>query len=858
MRVVKRNVLYDIWPWLLAGAFGLVLLAAAAWFFLGRAGEEEVSSAPQPLGDVYVCRGCGTEYTGSFPYISPWADCPTEAPARQMENIKETSRNGSVARATPVAMFQRVTGNLSARDDTDYYSFPIDVPGKVIFDFSFDGSRQGYSYLWNVAVYDTDGSTVLNHGDVPLQDNESYSFSTGESDLKPGTYYLKVSVASGGNPFMSGYSNTDYHIAFRPQCKEHTSVTQILTAAPDCVQGGEVMTVCDICEEQISTQEVEPLGHIWSQWKLLEEHALSSVLGDYIRVCALCGEKEMDTLMFHSASEKAEPDPSALTVTETWTEFGAAACAVEGVVETLCSVCGHVETEPKISPDHTFGDWETSRPAACTAQGQRQRACTACGYIQTEDVAPIPHTFGKAERVSGSILKPPILSQERCTQCGYVNTVEDKWSRWYLPGLLLLGAAGAALAVFLVPRALRRARQKRFHRQQNKTFLCPYCFNTSRISQVLIQCANPRCNEGMPIFRGNEIQWDDQGLPVSARCRCGHTTTRVLCPKCRNHLPESTLTGRDMIISVVGSRDTGKTHFISVIINELMGRVVPAFDGSFEGFDDTNERYSQLYKNQLYGALPTRLERTRTFRENPRGEDQPLIYTLKLKQRGPLGRGEEIRLFTLVFFDSAGEDLQSSEEIMRTLNRYICKSKGIIFLLDPLKIPAVRAQLDEGEVKRASSGDWYQPDDILLRISNLIRSDKGMRASDKIETPVSVVFSKFDVIEPIIPRGCTILEPSPHCAGGAFELADSENVDAEVQGLLQSWGAESFLRQMEVNYKNYACFTVSSLGMHNNPDAEGRISRPRPHRIEDPLLWLLVKQGVIKTKKGQEQKRRQR
>ncbi len=40
---------------------------------------------------------------------------------------------------------------------------------------------------------------------------------------------------------------------------------------------------------------------------------------------------------------------------------------------------------------------------------------------------------------------------------------------------------------------------------------------------------------------------------------------------------------------------------------------------------------------------------------------------------------------------------------MSTVNKYICKSAGIIFLLDPMQIPAVVNQLDDSVVERAAA-----------------------------------------------------------------------------------------------------------------------------------------------------------
>lgn len=398
------------------------------------------------------------------------------------------------------------------------------------------------------------------------------------------------------------------------------------------------------------------------------------------------------------------------------------------------------------------------------------------------------------------------------------------------------------------------------------TFICPFCFEEHKISNVQFRCTNRRCKDvedieitryengdvsipkmGKPTFR---IASKGMSIPKSAKCpECGSSTYAVVCPSCHNKLPESTLLGKDMIISVVGSRDTGKSHFVGVIINELIERISVKFGGAMEGFDDTMTRYKAGAYQKLYMDMQ-KLDLTKSsVQDVNNGAYRPLIFTLKLKHKA-LFR-EQIDSFTLVFFDTAGEDL-NDEDTMSTVNKYICKSAGIIFLLDPMQIPAVRNQLDENTVSRASSVDWKQAtrsDDIMSRVSKLIRNDKHMKSEAKIDIPVAAVFSKFDAIASLIPEGSTILETSPHCSEKVFDMADWHNVDNEIRSLLVEWGAESFISQVDVNYTNYSYFAVSALGMDNNPKEDRRIDRPRPHRIEDPLLWILKENGVIKQSK---------
>lgn len=400
-----------------------------------------------------------------------------------------------------------------------------------------------------------------------------------------------------------------------------------------------------------------------------------------------------------------------------------------------------------------------------------------------------------------------------------------------------------------------------------KTFICPFCFEEHKISDIQFRCTNRRCKDvedieltryengdisnpklGKPTFR---VPTKGFSIPKSAKCpKCGSLTYAVVCPSCHNKLPESTLLGKDMIISIVGSRDSGKSHFVGVIINELIERISVKFGGAMEGFDDTMTRYKAGAYQKLYMDMQ-KLDLTKSsIQDVNNGAYRPLIFTLKLKHKTLFK--EHIDSFTLVFFDTAGEDL-NDEDTMSTVNKYICKSAGIIFLLDPMQFPAVRNQLDENIVSRASSVDWRQAtssNDIMTRVSKLIRNDKKMKNDkEKIDIPVAVVFSKLDVIAPLIPQGTIILQNSPHCNDRAFNMSDWNDLNKQIEGLLKEWGAESFISQVDVNYKNYSYFAVSALGMDNNPKVDRRIDRPRPHRIEDPLLWILKENGVIKPNK---------
>ena len=402
---------------------------------------------------------------------------------------------------------------------------------------------------------------------------------------------------------------------------------------------------------------------------------------------------------------------------------------------------------------------------------------------------------------------------------------------------------------------------------QKFVFTCPFCFERVTLDRVEHRCHNGWCPAGKEqdavyqkylgathaVSLGHvvkrEVSVRDCFRVSAVNCdKCGHPTLPI-CPRCHNTLPDTTLSGCDNIISVVGTRSSGKSHYIAVLVNELQRRIAPALGATVQGFVDMSGAYNAdaIYRrtkyDRLYGRQET-LELTQSNFTGMRGEDkQPLVYTFEYvgRARGRKGR------FTLAFFDAAGEDLQDAH-LMATVNRYLGHSAGIIFLMDPLQVPEVLARVESaaGHVSHSTGAvAGFAPDTVLANISALIRQSRGLKPGRPIDIPVALTFSKYDEVAKLVPGAAAAAAPSPHCAAGGFVEADRVAVDAEMRSLLGAWGLQPLLMQMQANYRNFSLFAVSSLGMGNAPDGAGRVHRPLPHRVEDPLLWIMEENGLL-------------
>ena len=438
-----------------------------------------------------------------------------------------------------------------------------------------------------------------------------------------------------------------------------------------------------------------------------------------------------------------------------------------------------------------------------------------------------------------------------------------------------------------------------------RTFICPYCFETSKKASIHFRCGNAHChheepdrnlhfyrlsyndraafiaaedfdrNNGNPqgtSIRGGsgyikappfiipdqrKINWF---TPSSAICpNCEKVTRKAICPICHNDLPQSTLQGNDILIAIIGMRSAGKSVYIGTIIHELLNVVLPAYNISVSA---ASVRVRNIY-NEVYGCLydrahPTVPARTDTaLVQVKEGTYSPLMYTVEL----PNGKQRNI-----VFFDAAGEDLENGLENMEKVCGYIANPAGIISLVDPLRIGDIVYSIEE--TKREAHGFVkIEPDQDLGKIHeyayDMIRQNNH-NARRKVGVPFAVVLTKLDAIHPsdrllvetrIIQKDSRIIETSPHriIRNGIaeFDEGDLEQVSADVRDVLVEKN-NAFITNLEAQFSNCRYFAVSSIGLDNSIDVSTEneepatlITSPQPHRIEDPVLWILKENGLI-------------
>lgn len=383
-------------------------------------------------------------------------------------------------------------------------------------------------------------------------------------------------------------------------------------------------------------------------------------------------------------------------------------------------------------------------------------------------------------------------------------------------------------------------------------YICPFCFTKHSLKEIGFICKNDKLNKAGEICLNAKTQKfipyesEVNKVPKSMSCdECGEEVVTKVCPTCHAELPYTIGEYEDLIFAVIGAKEAGKSHYIAVLIDKIMNEIGIAFDCSLQPIDDAT---IQRYRNDFYYPIFRKNEVIKVTRsaKADASVSKPLIYTLSFKEDSKIAKlfkGKSIKnVVTIAFFDTAGEDL-NSEDTMKTVNKYIYNSSGIIFLLDPLQLPVVRESLPKDTVLPQQNAEI---EDIFSRTANLIRKANGISMNKEIKIPVAVAFSKIDAVEELVGKSCCINYPSKHVEIGKFDIADFEDVNNTMESLVKQWGGTNFSNQLSANFKDYAYFGLTALGC--NPESN-KINKLRPHRVEDPFLWLLWKHKLIKAEK---------
>lgn len=404
----------------------------------------------------------------------------------------------------------------------------------------------------------------------------------------------------------------------------------------------------------------------------------------------------------------------------------------------------------------------------------------------------------------------------------------------------------------------------------SKATACPYCYKELNINKIAFRCSgrgtpgNPTCEtisdpKRVDLFQDTTpvmpaiVQRDGAGNPVVDRhgipqdllgkntvicTRCAGESGVRMCSSCHSILPRG-LDNNSPLFGLIGVRNSGKTVLLSVLHRELIQSVARRFNASIDtpGGASGLARDLALFEknmNSQGGSLPPQTAVSRGEKE----KKAPAVYEWKYNNKGKTTS----TIFS--FYDTAGEDVSHQEKTMT--QKYLDQASGVILLLDPFAFPENQ---DRASQLGARSGTVDTPESVLDGITYVLQAAHHVKSNKKIKVPLAVVISKIDAFFDQIPANHPLRQSSSK--DDTFDEAESQTIHDHVAAMVTNWGGDGLLRKLEQEYSNFRLFGVSALGAE--PDYTSSTVNSRgllPHRVADPLLWLMADRGFIQKSNG--------
>lgn len=385
---------------------------------------------------------------------------------------------------------------------------------------------------------------------------------------------------------------------------------------------------------------------------------------------------------------------------------------------------------------------------------------------------------------------------------------------------------------------------------------CPYCYRRFSPGSMLFQClgrpapGRQSCGRSSNPERERLTGYSGAMLPTfapptktplprrTAPCPdCGVSTGIRACPVCHTPLPANYMDARTPLLGLVGGKNAGKTVYTTVLVHEIRNNLRRRFEADIDIAGEQAGAASARWFDQYHDEL---FDRGSLFESTPSaagGIRTPVVIKWRQQRRSLVGGH---RTSVLSFFDSAGEDLTTQELVNN--QAYLGATGGLIVLLDPFQLPRAR-----DHVAAPDERDAEPPLNVLSRITEMLRNTGGLRDGSRIRTPVAVVFSKIDAFFGMFPADHPLRqepETGPH-----YDEASGDDTHEHVRALLDKLGADDVDAHLRAHYRTFRYFAVSSLGAE--PEYERKrvdSGGVRPFRVEEPLLWLLARFGIVRSR----------
>jgi hypothetical protein len=377
--------------------------------------------------------------------------------------------------------------------------------------------------------------------------------------------------------------------------------------------------------------------------------------------------------------------------------------------------------------------------------------------------------------------------------------------------------------------------------------LSPYCWERFDYGDILHIVEDERLL-GDPVLgkaeflRFSTTRFDHEGNAVDAY---GNACVEIADPHTRHRLPQGFLELPQYIFSIIGAPGSGKSNYLSILINSLQNSLFNNFEMVLKDADPAHNaplndmknclfgggsmEQAALLKTQLDGKMYLKIKRDDRVLSYPR----PFIYTLARSS-------DHEGLCNLVFYDNAGEHFEPGIETSISPGaQHITAADALFFLVDPTTLPAFRQRLlSHPDPQLRHQGRIDQQDVLLSELEIRIHKSLGLSVNEKIKKPLAILLGKCDIWMSLIDR-TKFRQPIEGNLLSQDALLNNSNL---VRQLLLEL-APTIVANAESISNQVFYFPVSAFG-HSPTQLPGGSLAPNPIRIkpyliEIPTLWAL-------------------
>ena len=382
---------------------------------------------------------------------------------------------------------------------------------------------------------------------------------------------------------------------------------------------------------------------------------------------------------------------------------------------------------------------------------------------------------------------------------------------------------------------------------QNADVVCPHCMRPLSLGNMRFYCTYEQ-ERHHEVFLSIFDRIHGR-LPLCSRNFCkgnGKPISEAVCRFCGEPLPPQIMFhDKYLRLCVLGVAGAGKSSYLTTMIHELkysgLPWVLQAMD-SMTSQDALNADYNVYEARHCLEGTEAGIA------------PKPQQWVI-LNNSGDNKNAEHIPSYSLTIYDGAGEDCEKigSDGMDEIIRQYISGSKLLAIMFDPLLLPSVRASVAP-EILNASMATERQtsaPSNMVTMVNSLanyIRRSCNISPGQKIERQAAIIITKLDTLRDM-PNGfgnsSTVMKSSPHIKANGFVDSDSEMVDMEIRDWLKRQGETAFLNAIDANFQpnRVRVFGISSFGQP--PDMLKRLPTLTPHRVLDPIMWMLAGEGIV-------------